>query len=106
MAACVRGIGGLVLEDSLNNPQFSNADYWFPEHQVIAELKCLTENLASKREFNDRVSNLHASWVRKGLLPWTAQRKITLNLRDIPLRCAREFLDPVKRRLEVNVFKK
>jgi hypothetical protein len=106
MAACIRKLGGVVLDDSLQNPQFSNADYWFPHHEVVGELKCLTENLASKREFNDRVSRLHASWVRQGLLPRTAETKITLNLRDIPLRCAREFLDPVKRRLEVNVFKK
>jgi hypothetical protein len=106
MAACVRKVGGIALDDLLRNPQFSNADYWFPDHQVIGELKCLTENLASKREFNDRVSQLYASWVRQGLLPQTPQTRITLNLRDIPLRCAREFLDPIKRRLDVNVFKK
>lgn len=106
MAACVRKLGGIVLEDSLENPQFSNADYWFPDHEVIAELKCLTEDLASKPEFNDRVCRLHASWVSRGLLPETAQRRITLDLRDIPLICAHEFLNPIKRRLEVNVLKK
>lgn len=106
MAACVRKLGGIVLDDSRENPHGPNADYWFPDHQVVVELKCLTENLVSKREFNDRVSKLHASWVRQGLLPPTAPGKITLSLRDIPLKCAREFLDPIKRRLEVNVLKK
>jgi hypothetical protein len=106
IAECVRKLNGIVLDDLLQNPQFSNADYWFPDDQVVAELKCLTENLASKREFNERISRLHASWVREGLLPQTAQATTTLNLRDIPLKCAREFLNPVKRRLEVNVLKK
>jgi hypothetical protein len=106
MAACVRKLGGVVLDDSLENPQFSNADYWFPKHQVIAELKCLTENLVAKREFNERLSKLYASWVRRGLIPQTARGRITFRLRDIPVKCAREFLDPIKRRLDANVLKK
>jgi hypothetical protein len=106
MATCIRKIGGLIVDDFLLTPQFPNADYWFPEYHVVAELKCLTENLGSKREFNDRVSALYTSWARNGLLPQAAESKITLALRDIPLRCAREFLDPVKRRLEVNILKR
>jgi hypothetical protein len=44
--------------------------------------------------------------VQRGLIPPTEREKITFNIRDIPVKCAREFLDPIKRRLEVNVFKK
>ena len=106
MAACVRNLGGVVLDDSLENPRFANADYWFPDYQVMVELKCLTENLMAKREFNERVSKFYAAWMRAGLIPQAEREKITFNLRDIPVKCAREFLEPIKRRLDVNVFKK
>ena len=106
-AACVRSIGGVILDDVLTGASKpSNADYWFPKYQVIAELKCLTENLMTKPEFNQRLSRLHSSWVKRGLIPISSEPKLTLNLRDIPTTCAREFLDPIKRRLEVNTFKK
>lgn len=106
VAACVRKLGGVVLDDSLKNPQFSNADYWFPDYQVVVELKCLTDNLTSTQEFNNRLSRLYTSWVRQGYLPQVAHKRVRLNIREIPLKCAREFLDPIKHRLEVNVLKK
>tara|TARA_R110002074_G_scaffold221339_1_gene391911 strand:+ start:6298 stop:7116 length:819 start_codon:yes stop_codon:yes gene_type:complete len=42
---CVKEIGGNKVSDSLSgSPNFDNADYIFEKYNVIAELKCLTED--------------------------------------------------------------
>jgi len=102
----VRFFKGVVLSDELRNPEFANADYWFPEFQVVAELKCLTEDLSKKEDFNKQVAQLHASWVRKRLLPNMGETKTKLNFRAIPPQCAREFLNLVKKKLESSVIRK
>ena len=106
VAACIRGIGGVVLDDVLRQPDFANADYWFPVERVVVELKCLTENLAVKADFNVSLERLYASWVRQGLVPRSPAVPVRLNLREIPARCAREFIEPIKKRLEVSTIKK
>jgi len=105
MAAAVRRIGGSVIDDGLRDADFVNADYWFPDYDVIGELKCLSEDLSSSRSFNDRVSRLYASWIERGLVP-PRYGRVSVSLRDIPVECAREFLHLLKRRFEVNVLKK
>lgn len=106
MAACVRTMNGVVLDDVLKNPDFKNADYWFPAANVIVELKCLTEDLTTKVDFAEGLSTLYASWVKQGLVPPSSADRIRLNLRDLPARCAREFIDPIKKRLEASTIKK
>lgn len=106
VAACVRGLGGQVLDEVLHQPNFANADFWFPAERVAIELKCLTENLASKADFNESLEQMYATWVRRGLVPCSTGDRASLNLREIPLRCAREFIEPIKKRLEVSTIKK
>jgi hypothetical protein len=107
-ACCVRAMGGQVIDEVLfgNSAKPLNADFWFPEYQVISEFKCLTKNLASQPEFNRRISELLDSWIRQGLVPKPNKARVTFNIQDLPITCAKEFLDPIKRRLEVNTFKK
>lgn len=106
VTACVKLLGGVVLDDELHQPDFANADFWFPQHRVVAELKCLTEDLSAKTEFNAALERLYASWVQQGLVPRPKSARVTLNLRDIPTRCAREFIEPIKKRLEASTIKK
>lgn len=60
-AGCVKSLGGIVLDETLHQPKFLNADYWFPAHNVIAELKCLTEDYWSRESFNRSLSMLYES---------------------------------------------
>jgi len=106
MAACVKQMGGVVLDDMLKNPTFANADYWFSDAGVVAELKCLTEDLSTKATFTESLSTLHASWIKRGLIPPPTTNRVRLNLRDLPPRCAREFIDPIKKKLEASTIKK
>ena len=105
-ATCVRRLDGVVLDDVLQNPAFFNADYWFPAERVVGELKCLSENLAAQHQFNDLVESMYASWIKRRLIPRPVSFPVQVNLRDLPLRCAREFIDPVKKRLESSAMKK
>lgn len=49
---------------------------------------------------------MYASWVRLGLIPGSPRARVSLNLRELPPRCVREFIEPIKRRLEVSSIKK
>ena len=103
----VRGMGGVVLDDSLpKSRDFSNADFWFPEHQVVAELKCLEEELGNKSDFQKKISALYDLWVRDGRVQPRTEARFTMNLRDIPESCAHEFIEIFKKRLEFSTIKK
>ncbi len=106
MAVCVKQLGGVVLDEILDRPTFANADYWFKCDEVVAELKCLTEDLSSKSEFNASVASMHASWVKRGLVPPPMGHRVRLNLQELPLKCAREFMEPIKKRIEASTIKK
>ena len=50
-AKCVRALNGKVLDDDFSSRKDANADYWFPDNLVIAELKCLSANLFEQSNF-------------------------------------------------------
>ena len=100
VALCVKQLNGVVLDEVLERPNFSNADYWFPDANIVAELKCLTEDLSTKATFNESIAVLYASWVERGLVPRPTAERVRMNLRDLPPQCGREFVDPIKKRLE------
>lgn len=106
VAACVKQLNGVVLDEVLKNPTFANADYWFPEANVVGELKCLTEDPSANSTFTENLSKLYASWVKRGLVPPLEAKRTNINLADLPVRCTREFIDPVKKRLEASSIKK
>lgn len=103
---CVRDLGGQVLGEALEQPTFANADYWFPEHGVVAKLKCLEVDVSSGAEFKEEASRLYASWIQKGLVPPTTASRVTFNLRNIPQICAYEYLEVIKKRFESSTIRK
>lgn len=106
VAVCVKQLNGVILDEVLVQPKFANADYWFQDANIVAELKCLTEDLSTNAIFNNSVLALYATWVKRGLVPRTAGGNVRMNLRDLPLQCAREYLEPIKKRLEASTIKK
>ncbi len=77
----------------------------FPKANVFVELKRLSKDLMSDKVFNLIVANLYASWVKRGLIPAPTTTRTHFNLQDLPLKCAREFLDPIKRKLETSTIR-
>ena len=106
LAKCVRTIGGVVLDDQLKNPSFSNADYWFPKYRVVSELKRLSENLSEKDDFKRELSKLYQSWMLKKLVPQIPNKVIRINTKDLPEECALEFIEIIKKRIEFSTIKK
>lgn len=106
MAKCVKAIGGHVLDEALENPTFENADYWFPEYNVVAELKQLTEDIGQKPEYGKQLANLYAKWIREGLVKIPSPGLVQLNTKDIPEKCVREWTGLFKKRLESSTIQK
>jgi hypothetical protein len=105
LAKCVNKLGGQVLDEVLKQPNFKNADYWFPEYKTVAELKRLDEDLSAKEDFQKKVTDLYSSWVQRGLMP-EFTGKMTLNLQKIPQLCAHEYIEIIKKRIENSIIKK
>jgi hypothetical protein len=105
-AKCVRAIGGRVLDDELRGPRSpTNADYWFPEFNVVAEIKRLADNLMTSKDFQKKVAGRYAAWVRKGLVPPPIRgEKLAIEFGKIPEACATEIADLLKRKLEPSCF--
>ena len=87
----------------LKGPGFENADYWFPEFNVYAELKCLAEDLISDRQFQDTVRDMSLKWARQGRVKFPRGGYIALD--SMPVECQEEFLQKLKRKLEGTVKK-
>jgi hypothetical protein len=104
-AKCVKEIGGQVLDELLKQPKFKNADYWFPKHNTVAELKRLEENLLEKPDFQNKITEMYSSWVKRGLMP-KIRGKIKFDLSQIPEKCAYEYIEVVKKRIENSIVRK
>ena len=77
-----------------------DADYFFPSHQVLAELKRLKEDTFAPID-DPRIQAMSASWVKKGLIHPPRPNRWRWNVRELPPLCQREainfFEDPVRR---------
>jgi hypothetical protein len=103
-AECVRSIGGTVLDDVLKAPDFKNADFLFPEYNVVAELKCLTEDPLKDLDFHKRITALHKSWADRGLVATNTGPTLSINLRGIPEICAYEMLAILRKKFESKII--
>jgi hypothetical protein len=98
---CVRRLGGDCVRDRLSEPpSFDNADYLFCDRQIVAELKCLTQDPRDAVEFQQRLGRLYQKWVAEGKMPPAKDPRMVINSRDLPRDCAIEFLGEFKRKLE------
>lgn len=105
LAKCVTSIDGIVLDEFLKAPTFRNADYWFKSENVVAELKQLEADWFSQDTFQTKLSTLYAGWIKQGTVPRPSSYPVQIELQNLPVYCAREVLDPLKRKLEVTTVK-
>jgi hypothetical protein len=94
LARVVSRAGGLLVTDILpartNLPK--NADYVFPEHNVVAELKCLQRDLSEDLEFSAKIQRLYAEWIEQGKRVPLVWGRAQVGLGDLPLECAHELI--------------
>lgn len=68
--AAVASMGGKRLSEYVGQaPTFENADYIFPEHKVIAELKCLDEDKINDERIIEKASELYIRELKAGRAP-------------------------------------
>jgi hypothetical protein len=99
LTACVRQLGAVVSDDESGSSKPRNADYWFPEDNVVAELKCLSQNYFDDQTYNDWLNKLYQDWVARGLAR-PLQTTTTINLADLPKDCTDDVTSLIKKRLE------
>ncbi|MBX9402598.1 hypothetical protein K4L06_14910 [Lysobacter sp. BMK333-48F3] len=92
-------LGGLLLDDThgLRNP--TKADYWFPEDNVVGELKCLSDNYFDDCSFSEWLNRQYQDWVYRNLAPPIVGRTI-VNLARLPSTCAHEVTSFLRKRLD------
>jgi hypothetical protein len=66
----VEVFGGLVTDKTLKPSAYTpaNADYIFPKHSVVAELKCLEEEFEAKDDFVNTRHQLVEKWLNQKLV--------------------------------------
>lgn len=101
---CVRLAGGnRVTEICGDSPNFENADYFFSNDDVVAELKVLEHDMGGL-EFEEKVSALYTRWSDEGKVP-PGYGRVRIDTANLPEDCAREFFGLLKRKLEVPLKK-
>ena len=96
---CLRQLGAVVSDDEIGPKRPRNADYWFPEDNVIAELKCLSQDYFEDRSYLEWLGQTNLDWVRHGLAtPLPANMPI--NLANLPKECTDDVTSFIKKRLE------
>lgn len=92
-----------MLDDVLVKPKFENPDFWFPEFNVYAELKCLSEDLISDKQFQDTVRDMITKWTREGKVRFGRGEYRPLSA--LPKECQEELFQRLKRKVERVVAK-
>jgi len=101
----VTRMGGRVLDHELGaDRKFQNADFYFPQANVVAELKSLEEDMFSRPEFMVRVAAQYKQWVQKG---WAAPmpRGGQVYTRSLRAECQQEFFMLLRDRLCSSVLR-
>ncbi len=70
----VQAIGGERVTDLVGTPSppFQNADYVFRSDNIVAELKCLTEDKSADKAHLRKISDLFEHHMKKGGTPYLA----------------------------------
>jgi hypothetical protein len=85
MTRFVREFGGEVVSDIFGpSPPFANADYAFRAANVIAELKCLTEDKSEDRELHDAMDAVINRCIDAGRIPDPGPGQYVLQSVDMP----------------------
>lgn len=102
----VKSFGGRVgLELFGPNPDFRNADYVFPKENVIAELKCLTEDKSEDDDLQNKLEELFQSAITRGFVPDPGPGRHVLETKGTPVEFQREVYALIARSLKRRVAK-
>lgn len=107
MDRAVRAVGGCRVRELVGvNPPFDNADYLFDNDNVVAELKSLETDFLGDPSVRDKMDAYYNRWIDEGKDAPIIYGGGVLRTDEVPIECAREFMDIFKDKLESGVLRK
>jgi len=102
--SCVKEIGGILIDEYHGPNEPEKADYWFPDFNVVGELKCLTEDEVFDDQFKQWLNKKYGEWIQRKLVKPFVGRAV-FNLADLPPICANEVTSFLRKKLDSNFNK-
>lgn len=91
---CVSKVGGYKISDLVGkNPKFLNADYWFPNYEVIAELKCLDDDQIKSENIRRKATEIYNRYMEKGAVRRLPKGTTKLTGNDLPEELKHELIE-------------
>jgi hypothetical protein len=100
----VRAFGGEVVKDIVGpSPPFLNADYIFREANIVAELKCMTDDKSEDSKVQAHIDKLFEKYATRGEIPDPGPGWRRFQSKDLPVQMQKELYrilsKPLKSRL-------
>jgi hypothetical protein len=100
----IRNFGGQVIEDKHGTTlPFKNADYYFENEGIVAELKRLELNQEEDPNTQDKIQAKFNEWIESGVIG-PVYGTVKINSKILPERCQIELLDlfasPLRKRIQ------
>jgi len=92
-----------TIEPTPNLPK--NADYIFRSESVIAELKCLEEDLESKQDFVNKRQALIEKWLREKIIEPPQVSGPMIHTKEFPEACQRDLKELYGRTIKTHLRK-
>ncbi len=106
MGRYVKAFGGqLGLDLFGHNPDFANADYVFPQDNVVAELKCLSEDKSEDEDLQKKLEELFELAIKRGFIPDPGPGRHVLGSNGTPIEFQREVYAVVARSIKRRLAK-
>lgn len=101
----IQYLGGSLITDILKDISGLNADYYFDNHDIVAELKCLKKDLFSNEDDKDRLPQLVEVWFKKNLLKEDDLPDILFGKKSLPNECIDELIKAAAKTIERAIHK-
>jgi hypothetical protein len=106
MGRYVKAFGGqLGLDLFGHSPDFANADYVFPQDNVIAELKCLTDDKSEDEDLQKKLEELFELAIRNGHIPDPGPGRVLMETKGTPLAFQRQVYKLISKSLKRRLAK-
>ena len=102
----VRTFGGQIVADLVGpSPDHLNADYYFPDQRVVAELKCLEDDKREDQNIQSKVQRLFDRWMDEGTVPRVYGEAVRIESKALPEACQRALYEVYKPPIQRRVIK-
>ncbi len=101
--AFVKDFGGELIEEIFagSGRRPNNADYFFRDRTIVAELKCLEKNYFNDRNLGEKLTKLTNQWMKQGILRREHIKNGMFQTDALPPKCASEvfkiFMAPLEK---------